>query len=72
MWETDRFNRAGIPGEDGDASHVQVFGEHAPFTVLTTTPRDDEDWNTAPHRLGRLAVRLWSPLLGGAERVGHL
>jgi exodeoxyribonuclease V gamma subunit len=51
---------------------VQVFGEHAPFDVLTGPPRDDEDWNTEPTRLGRYALRLWQPLLEGAERVGHL
>ncbi len=71
-WETDRFSPYGIQGEDGDAAHVQVYGEHAPFEVLLAPPRDDEDWNTEPHRLGRYALRLWSPLLDGAERVGHL
>ena len=71
-WETDRFSVHGIKGEDADSAHVQVFGRDAPFACLLTPPRDDEQWNTEPHRLGRLAVRLWQPLLDGAERVGHL
>ena len=72
QWETDRFSPTGIPGEDADASHVQVWGEHAPLECLLTPSREDEQWNTGPHRLGRLAVRLWAPLLDGAERVSHL
>jgi exodeoxyribonuclease V gamma subunit len=69
---TDRWSATGIPGEDADPAHVQVWGEHAPLDVLTTAPRDDEDWNDEPHRLGRFALRLWGPLLDGAERVSHL
>ena len=71
-WETDRFSPYGIKGEDADPAHVQAFGADAPFECLTTPPRDDEDWNDEPHRLGRYAVRLWKPLLDGAERVTHL
>ena len=71
-WATDRFSPYGIKGEDADPAHVQAFGEDAPFACLATTPRADEDWNAEPHRLGRYAVRLWSPLLDGAERVTHL
>jgi exodeoxyribonuclease V gamma subunit len=71
-WETDRFSPYGIKGEDADPAHVQVYGEGAPVQCLLTPPRPDEQWNTEPHRLGRLAVRLWEPLLSGAERVGHL
>jgi exodeoxyribonuclease V gamma subunit len=71
-WTTDRFSPYGIKGEDADPAHVQAFGEDAPFSCLTAPPRDDEDWNDEPHRLGRYAVRLWTPLLDGAERVTHL
>jgi exodeoxyribonuclease V gamma subunit len=71
-WETDRFAVNGIPGEDADPAHVQVWGEHAPLECLLTEPRDDEHWSSEPHRLGQLAVRLWGPLLDGAERVSHL
>jgi exodeoxyribonuclease V gamma subunit len=49
-----------------------VYGEGAPYEVLTEPPRDDEQWSNAPHRLGQYALRLWSPLLDGAERVTHL
>ena len=71
-WETDRFSATGIPGEDADLAHVQVFGQAAPFECLTEPPRADESWNDAPHRLGQYAWRLWQPLLEGAESVGHL
>jgi exodeoxyribonuclease V gamma subunit len=71
-WITDPFNKFGITGEDGDVAHVRVFGEHPGMGCLTTAPRPDEDWNDAPHRLGRYALRLWTPLLDGAERVGVL
>jgi len=71
-WETDRFSPHGIPGEDADAAHVRVFGEGAPLDCLLEQPRDDERWNDEKHRLGQYAVRLWQPLLDGAERVGHL
>ncbi|QNN55135.1 exodeoxyribonuclease V subunit gamma [Nocardioides mesophilus] len=71
-WETDRYSATGIPGEDADPSHVQVFGEHAPLECLLTEPRADEQWNGEQHRLGQLALRLWGPLLDGAEKVSHL
>jgi exodeoxyribonuclease V gamma subunit len=71
-WETDRFSPYGIRGEDADPAHLQVYGENAPIQCLLTQPRPDEQWNTEQHRLGRLAVRLWEPLLSGAEKVGHL
>ena len=71
-WETDRYSRYGIQGEDADAAHVQVFGQAAPLACLLTSPRDDEQWNAEKHRFGQLAVRLWQPLLDGVERVGHL
>ncbi len=71
-WETDRFSPYGVPGENADASHVQVFGEAAPLDTLLTKPRADEDWNDEGHRLGQYAWRLWEPLLIGAEQVGPL
>jgi exodeoxyribonuclease V gamma subunit len=71
-WRTDRFSPYGIPGEDADPAHVQVFGEAAPLDCLLTPPRPDESWNDEPHRLGRYAWRLWQPLLDGAEKVGPL
>jgi exodeoxyribonuclease V gamma subunit len=71
-WETDRFSPTGIPGEDADLAHVQVFGHAAPFSCLLQPPREDEHFNDEPHRLGQYAWRLWQPLLDGAERVGPL
>jgi exodeoxyribonuclease V gamma subunit len=72
QWVTDRYSPTGIPGEDVDPAHVQAFGEHAPLECLLTDPRSDEQWNGERHRLGQYAVRLWQPLLDGAEKVDHL
>ena len=70
-WLTDR-DRATVPGEQDDPAHVRVYGNDAPLSLLTTTPRPDEDFNDEPHRLGRYAWRVWGPLLTGGERVGPL
>jgi exodeoxyribonuclease V gamma subunit len=45
-WKTSRY-----PGEDSDAAHVRVWGEHADLDVLTDLPT--------------FAERLWFPLLDG-------
>ena len=67
-WETDRY-----PREDDDAEHVLAFGGRLPFEDLTAfPPRDDEGglgWDDAEaSRFGRLAMRLWAPLLAVEER----
>ncbi|MBZ5739518.1 exodeoxyribonuclease V subunit gamma [Nocardioides mangrovi] len=59
-WETDPHNSFGITGEDDDPYHQRVFGVGAPIDVLVDAG------------LGDLAVRLWEPLLAGAEKVGPL
>ena len=61
-WTTPRFDESGFPKEDSDTWHVRAFGEHAPYSLLTAPPRDDEV-GPAPHRLGHYAWRLWGPLL---------
>ncbi|HSE07808.1 MAG TPA: exodeoxyribonuclease V subunit gamma [Nocardioidaceae bacterium] len=71
-WESDPYSPTGIPGEDADLPHVQVFGHGAPLERLMTPPGPDESWNDEPHRLGQYAWRLWQPLLEGAENVGAL
>ena len=71
VWQSDRFAGAVVPGEDSDPAHVRVFGEQAPVEVLLGTPRPDETWGSEPHRLGRLAWRVWRPLLE-REQVGPL
>jgi exodeoxyribonuclease V gamma subunit len=60
-------------GEDQDAEHVLAFGGQRVFDDLVgEPPRDDErgpGWDVAePSRFGRLAMRLWTPLLGIEER----
>ncbi|MBD8868125.1 exodeoxyribonuclease V subunit gamma [Nocardioides donggukensis] len=73
-WETPAFSDSGIPTEDADAWHVRAFGERAAYdSVLACPPLPGEDWNDAPHRLGRYAWRLWGPLLtDGVEQVRSL
>ena len=61
----DRDNA--LPGEAADAWHRRAFGPAAPLEVLLTDPLDDEGWNTATHRLGRYALRVWEPLLATQE-----
>ncbi|WP_306204482.1 exodeoxyribonuclease V subunit gamma [Actinoplanes sp. RD1] len=57
--EWSRFRGA---GENEDAGHVLVLGDHAPFERLLATAG-----TTEPTRFGELAMRLWRPLCA-AER----
>ena len=62
------------PSEDVAPEHKRVFGRVAPFaTLLDERPLEDESgsgWDDgAPHRFGRLARRLWDPVLE-YEKVG--
>ncbi|WP_370291188.1 exodeoxyribonuclease V subunit gamma [Nocardioides sp.] len=59
-WTTDPFHPHGIVGEDDDPVHRRVFGPGAPVEVLLAAG------------MGELALRVWEPLLTGAERVGAL
>ena len=57
-----------FPGEDAEPEHVIVLGPSMPFEDLVEPPPAlDEtggDWpSNEPSRLGRLAMRLWAPLL---------
>jgi exodeoxyribonuclease V gamma subunit len=68
QWESGRFD-----GEDADPEHVLAFGGRITFEdLLEEPPRDDErgpGWDAEePTRFGRLAVRLWTPLLDVEER----
>jgi exodeoxyribonuclease V gamma subunit len=62
-WQTTDQTR----GEDLDAAHVLVLGGCVSFEELLAEPaREDESgrgWTTERSRLGRLACRLWEPLL---------
>ena len=59
-WITDSNSALGIPGEDADAWHRQVFGESASLEVLLRAGLAETAW------------RIWGPLLSGAEKVGPL
>ena len=57
-----------LPGEDADPEHVVVLGPSRPFLDLCAElPRPEETgpgWDCSqPNRLGRLAVKLWAPLI---------
>ncbi len=57
-----------IPNEDCDLEHKLVYGGAVPFErLLDSVPCDGEDglgWAVdEPTRFGRLALRLWQPLL---------
>jgi exodeoxyribonuclease V gamma subunit len=65
-----------FPGEDADPEHIAVLGPEFPFEQLVQwLPRPDEEgqgWAMdEPSRLGRLAMRLWSPLLSHEHLPGH-
>jgi exodeoxyribonuclease V gamma subunit len=57
-----------FPGEDSEPEHLSVLGAIVPFEqLLDDPPADDESgtgWPaTEASRFGRLAVRLWGPVL---------
>ncbi len=67
-------------GERKDAEHVLLWGVDSPFETVTRARPRPADFLTGhqdgadgpePHRLGVLAMRLWSPLLA-AERLDSL
>jgi exodeoxyribonuclease V gamma subunit len=65
-----------FPGEDADPEHAAVLGPEFPFEQLVELlPRPDEEgqgWATnEPSRIGRLAVRLWGPLLSHEHLSGY-
>jgi len=70
-WETG-FKR---DGEDREPEHLLAFGSALSFAQLrAAAPREDErghPWDpTEPSRFGRLALRLWDPLLD-VEGLDH-
>ncbi len=68
-WNHDRYSR----GEAGDAAQRLLRGGLIAFTaLLDEPPRADDPAPTgeAPdHRFGRLALRVWAPLLAREERI---
>lgn len=59
--------------EDRDAEHVRVFGGQVPFAVLVEDPPTPDEagpgWSmTETTRFGRLARRLWDPILEAAAK----
>jgi exodeoxyribonuclease V gamma subunit len=62
-WESGYY-----AGEDDEAEHLLAFGGHRPFDDLIGEPPSEDErgrgWDASePSRLGRYAVRLWTPLL---------
>jgi len=65
-----------FPGEDAEPEQVAVLGSGFPFEQLKQSrPRPDEEgqgWDMGePSRFGRLAMRLWGPLLSHEQLPGH-
>jgi exodeoxyribonuclease V gamma subunit len=65
-----------FPGEDADTEHVAVLAPEFPFEQLVQQPprRGEEGQGWAmdePSRLGRLALRLWAPLLSHEHLPGN-
>jgi exodeoxyribonuclease V gamma subunit len=63
-----------IPGERDQPEHVFLYGPRSDFRVLLKArPQPDETgegWaGDEPHRFGRLARRLWDPLLAHESLV---
>jgi exodeoxyribonuclease V gamma subunit len=58
-WKGTNF----YPGEDENAPHVRVWGDHAPLQTLLGAPPPGEQTTGESTRLGALAARLWLPLL---------
>jgi exodeoxyribonuclease V gamma subunit len=58
-WVTDPDSRYGIPGEDEESAHRQVYGDGAPLQLLVDSG------------LPSVAARIWEPLLSN-EKVGPL
>ena len=69
-WRTnDAYERA-FPKEQDDPSVRYVHGDSVPLTAVLGVPDDDERWTPGvDSRLGQLALRVWAPLLRGAERL---
>ena len=62
-WSRGRFGN-----ENEDDAHVRVWGPDAPITrLLEARPRPGEEYAGQDTRLGALASRLWTPLLGRAR-----
>jgi exodeoxyribonuclease V gamma subunit len=58
-----------FPGEEAEPEHVTAYGTALPFEqLLGCPPANDETgkgWDTTEQsRFGRLAIRLWRPVLG--------
>ena len=61
-----------MPGEQDDTSWRRVFGGAVRYDALTGPPRPDETWQPGlESRLGQLALRVWGPVLQGAETIGR-
>ena len=62
-WVSDKY-----PNEDADLPHVLVWGDGAPFSVVTAAaPGPGEDWSGAGSRWAEFALRVWTPLLNAMK-----
>lgn len=69
-WRTDDTFERSFPKEQDDPSVRFVHGGAVPLAAVLGTPADDERWTPGvEHRLGQLALRVWAPVLRGAETL---
>lgn len=64
------------PGENADLEHQRVYGGRVDLSVLTAAPAREtesgEGWDArTPSRFGRIALRVWAPLLAN-EHLAEL
>ena len=65
-----------FPGENADLEHQRVYGGRVDLSVLTAPPAREtesgEGWDArTPSRFGRIALRVWAPLLA-CEHLAEL
>ncbi|QFG69807.1 exodeoxyribonuclease V subunit gamma [Ornithinimicrobium pratense] len=69
-WKTNDTFDSAFPKEQDDPSVRYVHGDSVPLTAVLGVPDDDERWTPGvDSRLGQLALRVWAPVLRGAERL---
>lgn len=69
-WESKTRGATPIYREQHSPAHLFVYGDAVPLAAILGEPGDDERWTPdVTSRLGQLALRVWQPVLTGAERM---
>lgn len=71
-WVSDGGRDRPFLREQHETAHQFVYGGVVALTDILGEPRDDERWEPGvTSRLGQLALRVWRPILDGAEEMTH-